>query len=570
MYKLLVVDDEGESRNLLCSYFPWGDLGFEIVDQLENGKLALEYILSNPVDVILCDIKMPFLDGIGLAKEIYDRNIKTKIIFLSAYKDFEYARNALTYGVSHYIVKPSKYNEIFEVFSSLKKTLDNECSSNKDVISDMPVNDFKDLSNYDSKIISFVKNYVTEHYKNAKLEDIAESVHMNPNYLSQFFKQKTGECFSNYLIRIKMNHAAKLLDDIRYKTYEVSEMVGYSNTKNFTRTFKNFYGKSPKEYRNQRETIDTGAFERWWIYLNKNFFIKNLIIFLLPILIPTFVLGSLSIIITQRYIKNQITVNNADLLNQTKSNIDLIFNELDPLNIQFDYTPSIALTLKNVSKEETLLSSDLINTDKICFFLNSFANSKPYIYSIHIYYKNENGRFYTTNNGITNLNNYFDTSWYKNYLNHKSDEKMWIEARNIKQYDFEEKETKLITVYKRMALNNGVIVLNIKADYIQNLLNKAATAPEQKIFILDDNANELISNNTSTNITNFDTNELLKLDNNILYSPSEKRFLSKSIIHSDKFSWNYISIIPEDILYNVSMRLFKNTIALLIVSFILG
>lgn len=245
---------------------------------------------------------------------------------------------------------------------------------------------------------------------------------------------------------------------------------------------------------------------------------------MLPILIPTFVLGSLSIIITQRYIKNQITVNNADLLNQTKSNIDLIFNELDPLNIQFDYTPSIALTLKNVSKEETLLSSDLTNTDKICFFLNSFANSKPYIYSIHIYYQNENGRFYTTNNGITNLNNYFDTSWYKNYLNHKSDEKMWIEARNIKQYNFEENETKLITVYKRMALNNGVIVLNIKADYIQNLLNKAATAPEQKIFILDDNANELISNNTSTNIANFDTNELLKLDNNILYSPSEKNF----------------------------------------------
>lgn len=60
MYKLLVVDDESESRNLLCSYFPWNDLGFEIVDQLENGKLALEYILNTPVNVILCDIKMPF------------------------------------------------------------------------------------------------------------------------------------------------------------------------------------------------------------------------------------------------------------------------------------------------------------------------------------------------------------------------------------------------------------------------------------------------------------------------------------------------------------------------------
>ncbi|WP_160692931.1 response regulator [Clostridium sp. C2-6-12] len=262
MYKLLVVDDENESRNLLCSYFPWVDLGFEIVEQLENGKLALEYILNNPTDVILCDIKMPFLDGIGLAKEIFNRKLKVKIIFLSAYKDFEYARNALVYGVSDYIVKPSKYNEIFEVFSSLKKTLDKEYSINHSNSFDININPLKDLSNYDSKIISFVKDYVNEHYKVAKLEDIAEEVHMNPNYLSQFFKQKTGECFSNYLIKVKMNRAAELLDDIKYKTYEISEMVGYSNTKNFTRTFKNFYGKSPKEYRNQKNTSNITPFER--------------------------------------------------------------------------------------------------------------------------------------------------------------------------------------------------------------------------------------------------------------------------------------------------------------------
>lgn len=70
-------------------------------------------------------------------------------------------------------------------------------------------------------------------------------------------------------------------------------------------------------------------------FLNKNFFRKNLIIFLIPLLIPTLLLGSLSIAITQGYIKNQIAQNNTDLLNQTKSNIDLIFNEIDTLNIQF-------------------------------------------------------------------------------------------------------------------------------------------------------------------------------------------------------------------------------------------
>jgi len=304
--------------------------------------------------------------------------------------------------------------------------------------------------------------------------------------------------------------------------------------------------------------------------MKKNFFTRNLIIFLVPLLIPTLVLGSLSIIITQRYIKDQITQNDINLLNQTKTNIDLIFNEIDTLNIQFDSPSNMALTLKKVFKKEILYSSDLANIDTTCFFLNSFSNSKPYIYSIHIYYENENGRFCTTNNGITNLNTFFDTSWYNNYLNHPSAEKMWIETRNIKQYDFEQKETKLITVYKRMCLNNGVIVLNIKADYIQNLLNKSVTAPEQKIFIIDDNNSEIVSNTTPNNINNFDINELIKLDANTIYSPSENKFLNKSIIHSDRFSWNYISVIPQDILYYVSIRLLKYTIILLLISFILG
>ncbi|OOM80059.1 sensor histidine kinase [Clostridium sp. BL-8] len=306
------------------------------------------------------------------------------------------------------------------------------------------------------------------------------------------------------------------------------------------------------------------------ILLNKNFFIKNLLMFLVPLLIPTLILGSLSIVITQRYIKDRTTQNNIDLLNQAKTNIDLIFNEIDTLNIQFDSAGNMPLTLKNVLKKKTLYSSDLAAIDTTSFFLNSFANSKPYIYSIHIYYENDNGRFCTTNNGITNLNNFFDNSWYNSYLSHPSNKKMWIEKRNLKQYDFEEQGTELITIYKRMSLNNGVIVLNIKADYIQNLLNKSVTAPEQKIFILDDNNTEIVSSQASENINNFDIKELTNLNTNTIYSSSENKFLSKSVIHSDKFSWNYISVVPEDILYYVSIKLGKYTIILLLISFISG
>jgi two-component system response regulator YesN len=75
-------------------------------------------------------------------------------------------------------------------------------------------------------------------------------VHMNPYYISKFFKNKSGENFSDYLIRIRMNKAAELLQDYNFKIYEVSELVGYSSTKHFTRTFKKTFGKNPKEYRN--------------------------------------------------------------------------------------------------------------------------------------------------------------------------------------------------------------------------------------------------------------------------------------------------------------------------------
>ena len=106
------------------------------------------------------------------------------------------------------------------------------------------------MNNYTEKIIAVIKNYLQKSYQSATLEEAAQLVHMNPYYLSKFFKDKTGENFSDYFIAVRMNKAAELLNDIAYKTYEISEMVGYSNPKNFTRTFKKFFGKTPKEFRN--------------------------------------------------------------------------------------------------------------------------------------------------------------------------------------------------------------------------------------------------------------------------------------------------------------------------------
>lgn len=252
MYKLLVVDDEYESRNTLCNCFPWNEIGFEIVSQIDNGRFALDYIIKNPVEVVLCDIKMPVMSGIELAKELYPMEKKPILVFLSGYRDFEYAQKAMEYGVRYYIVKPARYEEVMSVFTLLKKDLDKLKGQVQGNISSPDVQNCRAASNYTDKIIQNVKQYVLDNCSQASLESVSRIIHMNSSYLSQLFKQRTGVNFSDYLIEVKMKKAAELLKNIEYKTYNVSEMVGYTNAKNFSRTFKNYYGISPKEYRISR------------------------------------------------------------------------------------------------------------------------------------------------------------------------------------------------------------------------------------------------------------------------------------------------------------------------------
>lgn len=250
MYKLLIADDEYEIRNGLSNYFPWSTFGFEVVGQAENGQQVLDYIAANPLDVLLCDIRMPLLNGIEVAKAIFNKELALKTIFISGYKEFEYARQALQYGVSDYIVKPTKYDELVELCLKVKAELDRERNQNG-VFNPDNAEDPKGFD-YHQQVVNTVKNYIANHYKDATLEEAAKLVHMNPVYLSKFFKEKTGENFSDLLLVTRMKKAAELLLDISYRTYEVSEMIGYSNPKNFTRTFKQYHGKTPKEYRSTK------------------------------------------------------------------------------------------------------------------------------------------------------------------------------------------------------------------------------------------------------------------------------------------------------------------------------
>ncbi|TJY43502.1 response regulator [Cohnella pontilimi] len=239
MYRLLIAEDVFEIRNGLSSYFPWKEIGFEVAGLAENGSQALQLLEDEQIDVLLCDIRMPIMTGIEVARQLHEMGSPVKVVFLSGYKDFEYAKQAIIYGVKNYIVKPTQHDELRQVFREIKLQLDQErkIAPKEAVLAE------------DNKVIARIKAYIEEQFDRATLEDAAKLVHMNPFYLSKYFKQKTKMNFSDYVNQIKMQRAASLLESLDYKIYEVSELTGYSNAKNFTRSFKKFYGVSPKSYR---------------------------------------------------------------------------------------------------------------------------------------------------------------------------------------------------------------------------------------------------------------------------------------------------------------------------------
>ncbi|MGI2295132.1 response regulator transcription factor [Paenibacillus sp. GXUN7292] len=128
MYRLIIVDDEEIVRNGLAYFLDWNAFGFELSASFEDGKEAIAYLEKEHIDVILTDINMAEIDGLSLAKWVNQQRLATKIVLISGHQQFEYAKRAIEYNVNHYLLKPTKYEEMAAVFSKLREELDEEFS----------------------------------------------------------------------------------------------------------------------------------------------------------------------------------------------------------------------------------------------------------------------------------------------------------------------------------------------------------------------------------------------------------------------------------------------------------
>ncbi len=132
LYKVIIVDDEFIIRDGLMS-FKWEKFGFTPIGSASDGEEALKLLEQNPADLIITDIKMPFMNGLELSKKIHEKYPSSKIIILTGYKDFEYVHKALRTGVVEYLLKPVDLSELENLAIKIKNILDDDINSTKQI-----------------------------------------------------------------------------------------------------------------------------------------------------------------------------------------------------------------------------------------------------------------------------------------------------------------------------------------------------------------------------------------------------------------------------------------------------
>ncbi|MFP7169542.1 response regulator [Terribacillus sp. 7520-G] len=248
MFKVLLVDDEPMLLEGISSIVEWEQQGTVLHGIARNGLEALEFIREHVPDIVITDITMPGLDGMGLIEQGSKVSPAIKWILLSGYNEFEYAQKAMRFGVKHYLLKPSSEEDIHEALTEVVQELAEENKMRIHLANE----DTEELAKYSSvvnKMIIAIKENIEN--PSLSLQWIANEVlYMNTDYLGKLFKKEVGEKFSAYVVKRKIDKAVEIMGKQKdIKVFELAEQLGYGNNPQyFSNIFKKQTGCSPTEW----------------------------------------------------------------------------------------------------------------------------------------------------------------------------------------------------------------------------------------------------------------------------------------------------------------------------------
>lgn len=246
MLKVLIVDDEALVRRGIVLGVDWASMGCVVVGEAANGEEGIAAVERFSPNLIITDVRMPRMDGIEMMNRLRAGGCRAHVIVLTAYSDFSYARSALQFGADDYLLKPFQDQELTAAIDKIRR-------KEREQTSLTPQDTLPLLKGDKSKYVLQALEYIAAHYgdQDISITSIAAHLGVSEGHLSHVFKKETSYTIISYLTQYRIHTAMKLLQDCRYKVYEVAEMVGYRDVAYFGSTFKKLVGVSPSEYQDR-------------------------------------------------------------------------------------------------------------------------------------------------------------------------------------------------------------------------------------------------------------------------------------------------------------------------------
>ncbi len=251
MLRALVVDDEVVERNgirfLIDRYqFPL------ICREAADGEEALEALRQQKADLLITDLKMPFMDGLELAQQAKRLYPDISIVIITGYGEFEHARKAIHIGVNEFLLKPINPEDFRSVMEPLINRLQDAKSQETagvDGPGQLEMAYLKQVPESRHEI-ELVLHYIFNHYgEEIGLAEMAAHVYMSSSYLSSVFKREMHIGINGFLKNYRMEKAKELLERTNMKIKDVGCRVGYQNTSYFCKSFRDYFGITPEQYR---------------------------------------------------------------------------------------------------------------------------------------------------------------------------------------------------------------------------------------------------------------------------------------------------------------------------------
>ncbi|MBR5642164.1 MAG: response regulator [Firmicutes bacterium] len=251
-YKMLIIEDEVMIRKGLALFTDWKAHGITEVREASNGAEGLEMIKSFQPDIVITDICMPIRSGLEIIEETMVE-YKYIPIIISGYSDFEYAQQAIEYGVTAYLLKPVDTDKLLEAVEKAKEELhkqslleDYQTSCNNFINSGFFVE--KPQQQY-GPIVTQMLDYVHDHYsEKITLGIIAEHLHYSENFILRRFKEEVKANFSEYLSQYRISRAMDLMRTSENTLSEIAALCGFSEYKYFRIVFTRYVGCTPKDF----------------------------------------------------------------------------------------------------------------------------------------------------------------------------------------------------------------------------------------------------------------------------------------------------------------------------------